>query len=529
MLKEKILFKDELPINILVAEIDEYPIHFHDELEVVYVLSGRVKLRNGYYNYILQQGDIFILNDREIHSFNKVEGEDNIVMMMQLDLEYFSAYYEDLQNNFFVTDMDDDDDESLDVLRNILAKIMMEVLQKGYGYEKKVIESTHNLIGSLQADFQYFLMEDGKFVNETKKKGNKILTGRLSRITKYMYDNYNRKLTLEEIARREHLSIFYLSHVIKEATGLSFQDLLSFIRVEESERLLLGSKKKIGAVSEEVGFSAVRYYLKHFERWFGMSPAEYRKQYTGKVKSRESGAKYRRCTPKEIEGAIRQQVKGIYRSYMMMESARPTIIELSINEPEDEWGAPQVPSSTKMDFLMRRKSIEPVAEPYKLMKSLKETIIHQGDHHIISATEKIQGEIRSLSILLYNYDEELLNLSAGIDEVALFYRRIRDYDESAEFLLRLSGLSGEYRILRYLMTKENGLNAYRKLNRKGKNAAPREYLKGMWLAMPEVSSETLFATESLSIRSTLKGCSAELILLDKKAEELPEGEEKRTS
>ena len=152
MLKEKIVFKDELPINILVAEIDEYPIHFHDELEVVYVLSGKVTLRNGYYNYVLQQGDIFILNDREIHSFIKIEGEDNIVMMMQLDLGYFSAYYENLQNNFFVTDMEDDDDESLDILRNTLAKIMMEVLQKGYGYEQKVIESTHNLIGSLQAD-----------------------------------------------------------------------------------------------------------------------------------------------------------------------------------------------------------------------------------------------------------------------------------------------------------------------------------------------------------------------------------------
>ena len=60
-----------------------------------------------------------------------------------------------------------------------------------------------------------------------------------------MYDNYTRKLTLSEIADREHLSIYYLSHIIKEATGLSFQDLLSYIRVEESEHLLLGTNKKI--------------------------------------------------------------------------------------------------------------------------------------------------------------------------------------------------------------------------------------------------------------------------------------------
>lgn len=514
MLKEKIVFKDELPINILVAEIDEYPIHFHDELEVVYVLSGKVILRNGYYNYKLNQGDIFILNDREIHSFSRIQGEDNIVMMMQLDLGYFSAYYEDLQNNFFVTDMDDDDDESLDVLRNTLAKIMMEVLQKGYGYEQKVIESTHNLIGSLQADFQYFLMEDGKFVNETKKKGNKILTGRLSRITKYMYDNYNRKLTLEEIAQREHLSIFYLSHVIKEATGLSFQDLLSFIRVEESEKLLLGSKKKIGAVAEEVGFSAVRYYIKHFEKWFGMHPIEYRKQFTGKVKSRESSAKYRRTSPKEIENAIRKQVKGIYRSYMTPESITPTIIELDLNEREPYMGG----GKTKLNLLMKKKIFEPISEPYKLIKSLNENTIIESDHYILTSCEKATEDVKSLSILLYQYDEGFLDLFGGNDDIPLFYRRLRDYNESVEFLLRLYGLSGEFRVLRYLMTKENALNSYRKLNRKDKSGAAREHMRDRWLSHPEVTSETLYAAESVSIRSTLKGCSAELILLDKKIE-----------
>jgi AraC-like ligand binding domain. len=59
-------------------------------MEVVYVLEGSVGLKNGYYNYVLKQGDIFILNDREIHSFTKTS-EDNMVMMMQLNLDYFPS------------------------------------------------------------------------------------------------------------------------------------------------------------------------------------------------------------------------------------------------------------------------------------------------------------------------------------------------------------------------------------------------------------------------------------------------------
>ena len=89
MLKEKNIYKEDLPVNVVVARLEEYPIHFHDDMEVVYVLEGSVGLKNGYYNYVLKQGDIFILNDREIHSFTKTS-EDNMVMMMQLNLDYFS-------------------------------------------------------------------------------------------------------------------------------------------------------------------------------------------------------------------------------------------------------------------------------------------------------------------------------------------------------------------------------------------------------------------------------------------------------
>ena len=66
MLKEKIIYRDELPINVITANIEEYPIHFHDDMEVVYVLDGSITLRNGYYTYNLKQGDVYILNDREM-------------------------------------------------------------------------------------------------------------------------------------------------------------------------------------------------------------------------------------------------------------------------------------------------------------------------------------------------------------------------------------------------------------------------------------------------------------------------------
>lgn len=511
MLKEKSYFKEELPINVTTAHIEDYPIHFHDDIEVVYVLEGSIALKNGYYNYILKQGDIFILNDREIHSFTKTN-EDNMVMMLQLDLSYFSNYYGNLKNNFFVTDMQDDD-ESLDILRNILGRIMMEVLEKGYGYEHKVIESTHNLLACLLADFQYFLMEDGKFINETKNKGNKVLAGRLRRITGYMYENYTRKLTLNEIADREHLSIYYLSHVIKEATGLSFQDLLSFIRVEESEKLLLGSNKKIGAISEEMGFSAVRYYIKHFKTWFDMHPLEYRRKFTDKVSSRETAAKYSRCSPQEIEEAIRKQVKGVYTEYIKGKKPNPVIVELDIMAALLEEGV----DNHFIGELLERDNMKPIARPYNLMISLKERLLSSGINYMITTSCNGTTEINSISILVYNINDFIKNDLQHAESREKIYEIASQYDEEGEFLIKCQGLSGEFNVSRYKISQKNIVTAYQEGLRAPGVASKRETLISSWSTLPDVEFSAITTSEALSIRSTMRGISAEIILIDRQS------------
>ena len=511
MLKEKIVYKNELPINVITANIQEYPIHFHDDMEVAYVLDGSVVLRNGYYTYTLKQGDIFIINDREMHSFENT-GEDNMVMMLQLDLTYFSRYYDNLKNNFFVTDMEDDSDESLEVLRTILARIMMEILQKGYGYEHKVIESTHNLIACLISDFQYFVMEDGKFKNESRNKGNKILAGRLNRITDYMYDNYSRKLTLNEIAEREHLSIYYLSHIMKEATGLSFQDLLSYIRVEESERLLLGTNKKIGAIAEETGFSAVRYYIKHFEHWFGMHPLEYRKKYIGKIISREIEARYTRATPTQIEEAIRKQVNGVYADYADKLRLKPVIVDIDIY---DDYAAVEN-KTPAIAGIMEREVNQMLAEPYMKLMAMHEKIIASGENYLITTSCKYPGPLNSLSILVYNFDENAGKSLRKIQTQEDLLRIVRNYDEEIEFLVRCTGLSGDFSLLRCRLERENLMAKISNSLKSEANMSPREAFISRLASEALVSSASYTSSDALSVRTTFKGLGAELILIDKK-------------
>jgi len=87
------------------------------------------------------------------------------------------------------------------------------------------------------------------------------------------------KVSLQEIADKEFLSSQYLSYKIKDILGHGFNEYLNQIRVEESTKLLLDSDRNISEISEEVGFSHVRYYNKHFKLHYNCTPMQYRKKY----------------------------------------------------------------------------------------------------------------------------------------------------------------------------------------------------------------------------------------------------------
>lgn len=515
MLKEKTVYNEDLPVKVITANIKDYPIHFHDEIEVAFVLEGSVKLRVGYYDYELTQGDVFIINDKETHSYTRTD-EDNMVMMLHMDHSYFSKYYQELRNTFFITDTEDKNDSSLRVLRNLLARIMMEILQKGLGYEQKVIENTHNLISCLMSDFQYFSVEGDKFINQPRKRGNKVLASRLNRITNYIYDNYSRKLTLNEIAENEHLSIYYLSHVIKEATGLSFQDLLSFIRVEQSEHLLLGTDRKMGSIAHATGFSAVRYYIKHFERWFGMTPQAYRKKYTGKTAVRETDAVYERSQPADIEKALHEIVKGLGAQYISSYDTKSAVVDIDLPEEYAVAGK----KDKKENFLesllnIGSSKIAPAIEPYNILQRLEETVIRDESNFLITTPSKYPDALQSISILVFNFDDKFKKAIDAVRRNKDILDVVKGYDEENEILFRCNGLSGEFRVARYRLTKENVMASYEEALRVGSARNNRLKVLGRWHSMPSVEFSSLSSSGTLSIRSAIRGFGAELILIDK--------------
>ena len=85
-------------------------------------------------------------------------------------------------------------------------------------------------------------------------------------------------LTLAEIARSVHVSTFHFCKTFKHATGMTFTQYLSMVRIAKAKKLLANPQARITEVAYEAGFVSLTHFNRMFRRIAGQSPTDFRRQ-----------------------------------------------------------------------------------------------------------------------------------------------------------------------------------------------------------------------------------------------------------
>lgn len=323
MLFEKTIYPDDFPLNIQIIQVDEIPFHYHQDVELVYVLKGEIRLKNGYYNYLLKEGDIFTNSGHEVHGLHATDS-DNVIAVIQISNRFFTQYFPQLPKACFRTYVNDDRYARLEDLRGMLLHILLDYTRRSFNYKSTCIYQMIDVIKYLNQYFNLFAFENQVVVNF--KNNNPVIVERISHIINYVYENYANRITLEELSEREHLSSFYLSHLIHAYMGISFQKFLCFARSEMSEIPLLETNDKISTVAKKVGFSTTAYYEKFFREWFGHSPQEHRVLFQTHILNESNPPRLQQLTETLSVGLIARTLAA-----MADHEISPTIQHIQLN------------------------------------------------------------------------------------------------------------------------------------------------------------------------------------------------------
>ena len=109
---------------------------------------------------------------------------------------------------------------------------------------------------------------------ETNNRDNKRNV--LEIIRKYIYENYNKKITLDEIAESYYINKYYLTRIFKQKYGISINSYITNLRITNAKKELRFSDKSVEQIGIDNGYKELYYFSRMFKQVEGISPQQYR-------------------------------------------------------------------------------------------------------------------------------------------------------------------------------------------------------------------------------------------------------------
>jgi len=270
-LYESIIHQKDLPIKIFTHTLEQYPYHWHEDTELLLILSGACEMRIGHDHILLAEDDLFIINKNEIHFTRSiVPFEKTQILVLQFDLAYYNRFNSDLESYTFSFQNHMDKDSSVRI-RHLLVKMMYSILEQESMFQLQVEIYMLELLMLLTTNF-------AASSDESEKSHTSDL--RQLEILKYMNAHYmDADLSLNQIADAFFMNPQYLSRYFKNKVGIPLKKFLDNMRLNKSLTALQLTDERILDIALKYGFPDAKAYYRVFKEVIGTTPQEYRKKH----------------------------------------------------------------------------------------------------------------------------------------------------------------------------------------------------------------------------------------------------------
>ncbi|MGE7928155.1 AraC family transcriptional regulator [Lysinibacillus xylanilyticus] len=258
--------------------MDFLPLHWHKEIQFVYVKSGRVEYRVGADVFILEEGEGLFVNASGLHEAKPFQIERATIFCINVNPVILGGHKDSIfatkyvlpyitSNRLPYVKLSDQSAQKIE----FLAKLLQE---QAVFYELKVWRELLVIWETI--------LSQSMLTEEILDPAIIVQHDRAKEMLDYLHAHYQEKISLENLAAHVFLSRAECSRFFKKMVGMTPFTYLLHYRLRKSMELLRDSEQSITTIATTTGFSTVSYYIEKFKRYTGYSPHVYRKQFFDK-------------------------------------------------------------------------------------------------------------------------------------------------------------------------------------------------------------------------------------------------------
>ena len=257
-------------LKIKISDEKEMREHFHQEIELLYILEGTMELTVAEKEIRLEPEDVIVVNANKRHGFHA--SKDILFAQLSIAYEMVSDIFQCTEVIFWC-DSTKADNERFTELRGCLKKLLNHYLStKGNVANFGHIALCYRVMDILSVNF-LVQAADREWMTEEDQFEHRIM-----QINNYIRANYQQPLSLKELADKLYLSNGYLSRFFKKNYGMGFSEYLNNVRLYHAVDDILHTDHPITRIAYDNGFTNAAMLNKCFRKAYGETPSEMRKK-----------------------------------------------------------------------------------------------------------------------------------------------------------------------------------------------------------------------------------------------------------
>ena len=259
--------------------LTSFPMHWHDEIELIYIHEGKLKLNIDLESVLAEEGDLVVIKPCSLHSFSQYEDYPmkatsllfNMDMIKSVTVDTCSAKYLIPFNDGkftcpkYIRAGMDGYTEIMDSFNN-LVKIYKN---KGEFFELRLKSELFNFI--------YYLFKYQCEKKSVQSSYKEEATKNIKIVLDYIRENYDKVIEISELSALVNFSSHYFMRFFKENMGVTCVEYMNDYRLNVATSLLTKTNMSINGVAEKVGVPNVSYFNRMFKKKYNMTPREYKK------------------------------------------------------------------------------------------------------------------------------------------------------------------------------------------------------------------------------------------------------------
>jgi AraC-like DNA-binding protein len=256
-------------VNLFLINVTYRTPHLHRGFEMNLVIKGTPLIICQKQTCTVPAGNMVLLNPNQLHEI-KTDGSPVCILCIQVSPDLFRNI-PSLENIYFdnMLPFSHIPETQSRELRRLVVELAIRYISKSSNYEILCLGLLNVLMYCWLEKLPFHQINQEEYMAAVKR------VERLNRILKYVEDNYTHKICLSDIAKREGLSLYYLSHFVKDNLNQTFQNYVTMVRFSHACKLLRQTNKTILDICIESGFSDPRYLAKTSMQNIGMTPGQY--------------------------------------------------------------------------------------------------------------------------------------------------------------------------------------------------------------------------------------------------------------